>query len=44
MPGVPHQLVLRERWETLLPQGLLGEVWGVLPWVFSADDWTRHGE
>ena len=44
MPGFPHQLVLREGWEAVLPQGLLGEVWGVLPRMFSADDRARHGE
>ena len=44
MPGFPHQLVLWERWEAVLPQGLLGEVWGVLPRMLSADDGARHGE
>lgn len=44
MPGPPHQLVLREGCQAVLPQGLLAEVWGVLPRLLAADDGACHGK
>lgn len=44
MPGPPHQLVLREGREAVLPQGLLEEVWRILSRLLSADDRTRDGK
>lgn len=40
----PDELVLREGWEAVLPQALLGEVWRAVSRLLSAHDGTCDGE
>lgn len=37
MRGVPVPPVLREGWAPVLQEGLLGTLWGAVPWLLRAD-------